>query len=278
MTKNKIKKRILLTICISTMFLTSCLTTSGPFVPLSYSGEKLLYPAVYNGISKSISGAYFDTCDIYNNKFVIEGIQAMDGLNKRMFDLQITLVDGILNYDILNAKLFNEKSKSWEENNVFLFFSKNNFFSKINAGVEEVMLNDEMYNEAKNRSLSDIVFLYSTVDNMNDINLKSFVSEELSSRSYPLTGTVFNVENSNENIDGVEYAYKVVFTQNIDKLLDSSSRLSVVNRTIMYIYYTNDESVSKYNKDSDISLQGNIKDITNRQLNDFVFTVTSSDA
>ena len=81
----------------------------------------------------------------------------MDGLNKRMFDLQITLVDGILNYDILNAKLFNEKSKSWEENNVFLFFSKNNFFSKINAGVEEVMLNDEMYNEAKNRKLKSIL-------------------------------------------------------------------------------------------------------------------------
>lgn len=273
MTNKQFSKKILNVLSIFTILLaSSCLTTSVDFIPLTYTGDKLLYPAVYSGVSKSISGAYFNTCDIYNNHFVVKNIEALDGLNKRKFDLDISLVNGSIEYDIINGQLYNNDTHSWSENNSYLFFSKNNFYSRINSQIEQIMYTEGLYNSAKVTAVSDPLFLYSILDSMNDLRVSDFVENGISDQKYKITGTVSNVEESGKNIDGTVYLYRVQITQDIDDIFKASgSSLRTASR-LTYFYYTNEKSFISYNKGSEITVNAKIQKISERNIAGYILT------
>lgn len=272
-------KKICLRLSLLTFFALvsfSC-ATAPQYVPVTYSGDKLIYPAVREAVKTVIADAQFDNVDIFANKFLVKNIGAMDGINQRRFDLEITATNGSVNYELKNVKLYMTESQKWEDNSSFLFFNPNTLYTKFNNIISPILSDDVKYESSKKAALSDIVFLYFSLKDMNSISIKDFLTTELSTIAFDVTGEVFEVEEKVKVIDEVEYKYRVHFSQNITKELNKDLTIDLFSNTITYFMYTNDSAVARYNKGLDISTKIKVVNANRSTLGGFVMEVVKID-
>ena len=232
------------------LVLASCTTATKSY---SYVGEKLTYPAVYKAVLATIKNAKFDSIDFYGNKYVLKGLGFLDGINRRTADLVITVANGEFKYDFINGQMFFTSTGTWITDDSYLFATPLIVGNQMNKIIEKTMQDDATYDEARKTALQDIGFVYLCMENMNEISIADFVKNVLGSQAIQITATVFDVKVANETVNNVVYKYRV---QSYVKAAENDAL--GFTKDINFFFYTNDDTVARYNRGSTISALGRI--------------------
>jgi len=155
------KKLNLLSSLVSLVFLLVSFVTVVNAEPYSYTGDKPIYPAVYQAIisgnKSNWSGSYPTLSD--PNTVIIERVVVSDGLKLAQFTLKISLENNVVTYKFSNImeKLPVGKSSDWAPVDKFMQSDRESIFtSYFDKEIPKVMEDEALY--AKAKATADKVF------------------------------------------------------------------------------------------------------------------------
>ena len=120
----------------------------------SYTGEKPIYPAVYQAIIKGKKAHWSESKTTVSdpNIIVIDHVRISDGLKLADFTLKISLENNVVTYQFSNImeKLPIGKSSDWARTDKFSQSDREQIFTDyFNTEIPKVMENEALYTKAK---------------------------------------------------------------------------------------------------------------------------------
>ena len=120
----------------------------------SYTGEKPIYPAVYQAIIKGKKAHWSESKAVVvdPNTIVIDHVRISDGLKLADFTLKISLENNVVTYQFSNImeKLPIGKSSDWSRADKFSQADREQIFTDyFNTEIPKVMENEALYTKAK---------------------------------------------------------------------------------------------------------------------------------
>jgi len=155
------KKLNVLSILVSVIFLSVSFVTVVNAEPYSYTGDKPIYPAVYQAILSGNKSSWSESYPTLSdpNTIIIERVIVSDGLKLAQFTLKISLENNVVTYKFSNImeKAPIGKSSDWAPVDKFMQSDRESIFtSYFDKEIPKVMEDETLY--AKAKATADKVF------------------------------------------------------------------------------------------------------------------------
>jgi len=167
----------------------------------SYTGEKPIYPAVYQAIIKGKKSIWSESKTTVPdpNIIVIDHVRVSDGLKLADFTLKISLENNVVTYQFSNIteKIPLGKASDWAPVDKFLQSGREEMFTDyFNTEIPKVMENEALYTKAKeaaDKSLggSPKSGTANTATGSSDLNFSLALQNPQNYLLYPAVGAAF---------------------------------------------------------------------------------------
>ena len=169
---------------------------STPLKPVSYSGNRPIYPAVVKMFSER--NAKITKIDIFNEEFSSDYIYAKDLILDIRFKLLIKNNSGLIDIAIIEMQEKNPKNYvTWIENKVTIVFDKNKYINTISNEIIQILNNTNEYDNAKDKILSNLSFNHLVLKDLTDVGRERWIDANMKGRIYNLHLALNNFEKNN---------------------------------------------------------------------------------
>ena len=143
-----------------------------------------------------------------------------------------------------------------------LFRSKIETANSFNKYMQEILTNNEKYEDYKNQALSDIIFLSKIIEPMNSLGFKEFKEDYLQSINLNIK---CYIENVNDTKKEKPSAYDLLVRLRVKYLLPivvNGKEIGTNEKDFYILFYTNDKSFVRKNKGAEAVIIGKMQKIS----------------
>lgn len=247
------------------MFLMSCAPRT-TYMPLTYSGEKPIFPAIYKVITDR--QLIFRDVNLLKNRYVTSYIYKNDLLVKIRFLVKLYQQDNQIQATITNLESRNSETQIWEKRYSTLTFNGNAFRNELLDEIRHVLHSPVDYANAKNAALTDFRFNMQVMDSMTEVAVKAWIENGLIDRvfSWELPLQEFRETDPQLSISK-KYQYEADFS-----VSEKQSLLGFpLGGQISISLYTNSDRFAAMNKGDIVKVQGKLISAYKVFLNNYSF-------
>lgn len=134
--------------------------------------------------------------------------------------------------------------------------------NSFNKYMQEILTNNEKYEDYKNQALSDIIFLSKIIEPMNSLGFKEFKEDYLQSINLNIK---CYIENVNDNKKEKPSDYDLLVRLRVKYLLPivvNGKEIGTNEKDFYILFYTNDKSFVRKNKGAEAVIIGKMQKIS----------------
>lgn len=242
------------------LILGACATTPKvPRVPVTYTGNKLIFPAVHAAFVGFFQSSQITEADLYSQRFVSPQFVFVDLVSWRRAKVEVTLSAGTINYRLIDMQLQDRRTQLWMDNSALLATDPDaEIYAKLDDLIRPILSSPEAYERAATAALNDPYFSLMITKPLNDVLLNEFTQAYVLNRILTVTAEVREVKEEPTTINGVSYKYLVEGNDDLNRSPSSPIFRETSRSFVFYKYHTNNAQLTSFTRGSKVSLQAKV--------------------